>query len=354
MQEICASASRRAWCAAVGLVLATSFVHAQDRPPQAGDTAARVNGVTILAGEVDAKIGYNLASLQEEIYALRQKQLEALIDQALLRSEAARRGLTLDALVETEITSKVTPATADDAAKFFAANKARIQGDLASRREQIQSLLTAQRLEDRQHEFVATLRASAKIETFLTPPPVFRATISTAGAPVRGVATAPVTIIEFSDFHCPYCKAVQPALGQVLAKYGDKVKLVFRDYPVDVLHPQARAASEAARCATDQGKFWEFHDAMFAIGADATPATLDRLARNAGLDLAAFTACRTSGKYKAAVQASNDEGAALGVSGTPTFFINGRILVGAQPVDAFSKIIDEELAAAGAARPGGR
>ena len=192
--------------------------------------------------------------------------------------------MTLDALVETEITSKVTPATADDAAKFFAANKARIQGDLASRREQIQSLLTAQRLEDRQHEFVATLRASAKIETFLTPPPVFRATISTAGAPVRGAATAPVTIIEFSDFHCPYCKAVQPALGQVLAKYGDKVKLVFRDYPVDVLHPQARAASEAARCATEQGKFWEFHDAMFAIGADATPATLDRLARNAGLD----------------------------------------------------------------------
>ena len=92
MQEMCASASRRAWYAAVGLVLATSFVHAQDRPPQAGDTAARVNGVTILAGEVDAKLGYNLASLQEEIYALRQKQLEALIDQALLRGEAARRG----------------------------------------------------------------------------------------------------------------------------------------------------------------------------------------------------------------------------------------------------------------------
>jgi len=328
-------------------------MHAQERSPQAGDTAARVNGVTILAGEVDAKLGNNLAELQEQIYALRQKQLEAMIDQALLEGEAAKRGVTLAALVQTEITAKVIPATATDAAKFYAENKARIQGDLASRQEQIQSLLTAQRLEDRQQEFVTTLRAGAKIETFLTPPPVFRATVATAGAPVRGPATAPVTIVEFSDFHCPYCKRVQPAIGQILAKYGDKVKLVFRDYPVDVLHPQARAASEAARCATEQGKFWEFHDAMFEIGADATPATLDRLARNVGLDVAAFAACRTSGKYKAAVQASNEEGTALGISGTPTFFINGRILAGAQPAEAFSKIIDEELAL-GAARPGGK
>ena len=250
-------------------------MHAQERSPQPDARAARVNGVTILAEEVDAKLGNNLAALQEQIYALRQKQLEAMIDQALLEAEAAKRRVTLAALVQAEITSRVTPATADDAARFYAENKARIQGDLASRREQIQSLLTAQRLEDRQQEFVASLRATATIETFLTPPPVFRATIATAGAPVRGPATAPVTIVEFSDFHCPYCKRVQPVLSQLLAKYGDKVNLVFRDYPVDVLHPQARAASEAARCATEQGKFWEFHDELFEIGAR-------RRARNAG------------------------------------------------------------------------
>ena len=344
------SANRRAGFAAVVVVVAASAMHAQERSPQPDTRAARVNGVTISAEEVDAKLGNNLAALQEQIYALRQKQLEAMIDQALLEAEAAKRHVALAALVQAEITSKVTPATADDAAKFYAENKARIQGDLASRREQIQSLLTAQRLEDRQRAFLATLRATATIETFLTPPPVFRATIATAGAPVRGPATAPVTIVEFSDFHCPYCRRVQPVLSQILAKYGDKVNLVFRDYPVDVLHPQARAASEAARCAAEQGRFWQFHDAMFAIEPDAAPATLDRLATGAGLDVAAFAACRTSGKYKAAVQASNEEGAALGIAGTPTFFINGRILVGAQPIDAFAKIIDEELAGAGAAR----
>src|SRR5436190_13536878 len=130
------SANRRAGVAAVVVVLAASAMHAQERSPQPDARAARVNGVTILAEDVDAKLGNNLAALQEQIYALRQKQLEAMIDQALLEAEAAKRRVTLAALVQAEITSRVTPATVDDAAKFYAENKTRIQGDLASRREQ--------------------------------------------------------------------------------------------------------------------------------------------------------------------------------------------------------------------------
>jgi len=197
-----------------------------------------------------------------------------------------------------------------------------------------------------QKEFLKGLRAAAKIEVFLAPPPIFRAAVATADAPVRGAATAPVTIVEFSDFHCPFCRRAQPVINQVLAKYGDKVKLVFRDFPLDNLHPQARAAAEAARCATEQGKFWEFHDQVFANDADGSPAGLDRLAKQAGIDVGAFERCRTSGKYKTVVQASNQEGTRLGITGTPTFFINGRTLVGAQPLEAFTKVIDEELASA--------
>ena len=343
--------NRGAWLAALGVIVAAAATHGQERPPQApAAKAAQVNGVTITAADVDAKLGNNLAQLQEEIYALRQKQLAAMIDQRLVEDEAAKRGITAAALVQAEVTSKVTAVTDAEAAAFYAENKARLQADLPTLQPQIKAYLTTQRVQAQQQAFFQTLRAAAKIETFLAAPPIFRAAVVTSGSPVRGAAAAPVTIVEFSDFHCPYCKRVQPVVDQVLAKYRDKVRLVFRDYPIDALHPQARAASEAARCATEQGKFWEFHDMLLKNEPDATPAALDRLARNIGLDVAAFADCRMSEKYKAAVEASNQEGAALGITGTPTFFINGRMLVGAQPVEAFSKIIDEELAAGAAGK----
>jgi protein-disulfide isomerase len=239
----------------------------------------------------------------------------------------------------------VAPVTADEAAKFYDENKAKLPGDFKALEEQIRTFLNAQRLQTKQQEFLKSLRASAKIEVFLTPPPIIRSEVVTAGAPARGPADALVTIVEFSDFHCPFCRRVQPVLDQVRAKYDGKIKMVFRDFPIDTLHPQARAAAEAARCATEQGKFWEFHDLVFKNEADALPATLDGFAKTVGLDVPAFEACRTSGKYRNPVQTSNVEGDRLGITGTPTFFINGRILVGAQPLEAFAKIIDEELAA---------
>jgi len=143
-----------------------------------------------------------------------------------------------------------------------------------------------------------------------------------------------------------------PVLDQVRAKYGDKIKIVYRDYPLDNLHPQARAAAEAARCAAEQGKFWEFHDKLLQNDPDASPATLARFAKEVGLEADAFAACRTSGKFKTAIQASIQEGTRLGITGTPTFFINGRILVGAQSLDAFARIIDQELS--GPAQPAGK
>jgi protein-disulfide isomerase len=308
------------------------------------ERAAAVNGSPIMAADVDAKLGNSLAKLQDEMFRLRQKQLDVMIDQKLLEDEAAKRGVTIAALVQSEITSRAEQPTQEEVAKFYDENKAKLQGELTTLQDQIKNFLTAQRIQTRQQEFLKSLRAAAKIEVFLNPPPIFRSEVATTGAPVRGRADAPVTIVEFSDFHCPYCRKVQPALDEVRKKYGDRVKLVFRDYPLDNLHPQARAAAEAARCAAEQDKFWEFHDRIFKSDPDASPATLDRFATETGMDVAAFDACRTSGKYKAAVQTSSQEGVRLGLTGTPTFFINGRILVGAQPLDAFARIIDEELA----------
>ncbi len=323
-------------------------VCAQQPHGQDSGKAAEVNGSPILASDVDAKLGNKLAELQQQIYSLRQRQVETMIQQKLLEGEAAKRGVPIADLVQTEITSKVTAATPEEAEKFYKENASRLQGDYKSLEEQIRNYLTAQRLQTRQQQYLKTLRAAAKVNVMLTPPPIFRSEVSVQGAPAMGPANAPVTLIEFSDFHCPFCRNVQPALDGLKAKYGSKVRFVFRDFPLDNLHPQARAAAEASHCADEQGKFWPFHDKLFRSDADGSATALAKMAKEAGLDEKAFAACQTSGKYKASVQASAQEGAALGITGTPTFFINGRILVGAQDAETFSRMIEEELAAADA------
>lgn len=138
---------------------------------------------------------------------------------------------------------------------------------------------------------------------------------------------------------------MQPSLNAILSKYGDKVKLVFRDLPLDQLHPDATKAAEAARCAGDQGQFWPYHDKLMAGGTDASPGRLRGYALELGLDLAAFEQCATSGRHRAALQKEVAEASQFGLAGTPAFFINGRVLYVAQPLDAFTKIIDEELSA---------
>jgi predicted DsbA family dithiol-disulfide isomerase len=310
------------------------------------DKAAEVNGVTISAADVDAKLGNELAQLQQQVFSLRQKQLDSMIDQILLEQESKKRGVTVPALIDAEITSKVEKATSEEASKFYKENSARIPGDYKTLEDQIKKFLTSQRLQARQRDYMQTLRAAAKVNVHLTPPPVFRSEVNIAGAPSRGSADAPVTIVEFSDFHCPFCRKAQPVLQELRAKYGPKLRFVYRDFPLDNLHPEARAASEAALCAMEQGKYWEFHERMFKGDAGTSAAALNGIAKEIGLDMAAFGACATSGKHKATVQASAEEGSRLGVTATPTFFVNGRMLMGAQPVEEFVRVIDEELAAA--------
>jgi len=196
----------------------------------------------------------------------------------------------------------------------------------------------------RKSEFLSGLRAKAKVTTYLKPPEVYRSEVVISGAPTRGVAEAPVTIVKFEDFQCPYCKTVQPRFAELLKKYGGKVRLVHKDLPLEELHPQARQAAEASRCAGDQGKFWEFHDKLYEYSPKASNEDLKSYAKEIGLNLDNFERCYTSGRYKAAVQKDLVEGAALGLTGTPAFFINGRELSGAQPLEAFTAIIDEELA----------
>ncbi len=175
------------------------------------------------------------------------------------------------------------------------------------------------------------------------PDPAKEYSIDVKNAPVLGSEDAKVEIVEFSDFQCPFCSRVWPTLQQVRDTYGDDVRVVFKHLPLRI-HPKAPAAHAAAEAAHRQGKFWEMHDKIFANQRELTTERYEQYAQEIGLDVEKFKADSASKEVKAKVDADMAEAAKLGVSGTPSFFINGRYLSGAQPFEEFKKRIDEELA----------
>jgi protein-disulfide isomerase len=325
---------------APGAARVNAEVHAT--PP-----VAEVNGESVTAEDLERALGAGLRKLEEQIYDLKRRQLDALIAERLLAQEATRRGTSVSALLDAEVTAKAGPVADEEVEAFYQEHKERLRGEEAALRPRIRSYLQQQALAAQRARFVEALRSQAKVVDRLRAPPIVRVDVQGDGAPVRGPVDAPVTLVEFSDFHCPFCKRVQATLTQLLARYPGKLKLVFRDFPIDSLHPQARRAAEAARCARDQGKFWEYHDVVFAGPPQAAPEDLGRYATQVGLDLATFEGCLSGGVHRAAVQRDVDEAGRLGLDGTPAFFINGRPLTGAQPVEAFARVIEEELAARG-------
>jgi protein-disulfide isomerase len=307
------------------------------------DPLAEVNGEQITAAEVDKALGMRLAELQQEIFDLKRQKLEALIQERLLAHEAARRGLAVEALLEEEVNAKKEPVTDEEITATYEANKARLKGEEAELRERIRAHLENQKRAARRQAFLDSLRADANVVVHLNRP-IYRFEVSAEGAPVRGPETAPVTIVKFEDFHCPYCKRVQPTLADLRARYGEKIRIAHRDFPIPGLHPQVWKAHEAARCAGEQAKFWEYHDLLYAKPPKTNPEHLLELARELGLDLAAFQPCLASDKQQAAVEKDVEQAQVLGLSGTPAFFINGRLIGGAYPLETFVAMIEEELA----------
>ena len=224
---------------------------------------AEVNGERITAEDLEGALGARLTKLEEQLYDLKSRELDSLIAQRLFAQEAAKRGISVPALLDAEVTAKVSLVTEKEIEDFYQANKARMRGDDTEVRQKIRAFLQQQKLTIRREVFVESLRSQGKVVVRLQPPSAIRVQVSADGAPVRGAADAPVTIVEFSDFECPFCKQTHPTLKQLLECYPGKVRLAYRDFPLDSIHPQSRRAAEAARCASDQGKFWEYHDVLF-------------------------------------------------------------------------------------------
>jgi protein-disulfide isomerase len=304
---------------------------------------AEVDGTAVTRTDLDRSAGKTLRNAREQLYKLERQKLDEYIGATLLTKEAKSRNVSVSTLLEQEVNSKVSPITEAEIQGFYNSNKERLQVELDKVHDQIRDYLRDQRLESRKNEFFKTLRSKAKVTTYLKSPPIFRADVAVNGAPFKGSERATVTIVKFEDFQCPYCKTVQTTYQALLKRYDGKVRLVHKDLPLDAIHPQARQAAEAARCAGEQGKFWEYHDALYANSPKAAVEELKAYAKEVGINATSFEQCFTSGKYKGLVQKDLSEGAQLGLTGTPTFFINGREMSGAQPVEAFTAIIDEEL-----------
>ena len=188
-----------------------------------------------------------------------------------------------------------------------------------------------------------TAQPTAAAQATATPPIVVE-NVSVDDDPSWGPADAPVTIVEFSDFQCPYCaRFVTQTLPQIKQQYEGKVRFVFRDFPLSTIHENAEKAAEAAGCASDQGKFWEYHDKLFSSQSALDVASLKSYASQLGLDTATFDQCLDSSKYAQEVQKDLQDGTSYGVDGTPAFFVNGLLVVGAQPFASFQTIIDAAL-----------
>jgi protein-disulfide isomerase len=301
---------------------------------------ATVGNKSISRADLDKKVAPQLMEVEQQRYEVLRQGLDELVAAALIEQEAAARKMKPEDLEKQEIQDKVPQPTDAEIQQVYDENKQALGGATIDQvKDRIVEFLRAQKVEARKQEYLGELKKKYKTTVSLKPPKV---EVAKGSRPPLGKQGAPVTIVMFSDYECPFCKRSEATVDQVMDSYKDKVQLFYRDYPLP-FHANARPASEAAHCANAQGKFWEYHKKLMA-SSDLSKASLQKLAGETGLDQKKFDQCLDSGTYKKDVEGDIAAGEAVGVDGTPAFFINGRRLSGAQPFEAFKEIIDEELA----------
>jgi len=302
--------------------------------------AATIGDQKVTFQEVDAKAASELVQVRQQEYEARRRALETILSDTVLDREAKAQGLSREDLLKKEVTDKVTDPAPADVDAFYEKNKARYGTQTKEQAApSITLVLRQQKIQEDQRAYLKGLRQKHGVKVLLEPP---RVQVASDDDAAKGPVTAPVTIVEFSDYQCPYCARAETVVDEVVKKYGDKVRLVYRDYPLK-FHNNAETASMGAECAADQGKFWEMHRAIFSNQQKLAAADLVETAGSIGLDKDAFKTCLDAGKHRAEVQKDFEDGMKYGVTGTPTFFINGIPMVGARSVESFAEIIDAEL-----------
>ncbi|HYD39969.1 MAG TPA: DsbA family protein [Anaeromyxobacter sp.] len=322
---------------------------------KSNDTLAKFGNEAITAEQVNKEAAQRLEDIEGRfrqakndyetgVYQAKLGAIEKIVNEKIFTEMGKEKGITADQAREQKYQEFVDkqPMPSEEEQRAYYDQKQREQnGQLGPFEEMQPQVVQRMRMEAAGPSAQAWYEDYKKQKGYKLLLEPFRQKVDASG-PSKGNAKAPITIVEFSDFQCPYCARAEPTLAKVLADYGDKVRLVFRDFPLD-FHKEAQKASEAAHCAGDQGKYWEMHGKLFASQQQLDVDSLKRHARDLELDGAKFDECLTSGAKAQLVKDHFQAGREIGVQATPAFFINGRPLSGAVPYEQFKAIIDDEL-----------
>jgi len=304
--------------------------------------AAVVGGETIHVAEVDAFIKDELFARESRggqptrVYELRNDALGRMLARRVVEAEAERRGMTAEELIHAE-SEALGDVSDEEVAAFYAENEERMRG---APLEQLAPRIREHLREQRGREVVRSLLDDAGVEILLEPP---RVEVAATG-PALGPEDAAVTIVEFSDFQCPYCRRATPVLTEIRERYPEQVRVVYRHLPLDQIHPRARAAALASECAHDQGAFWEYHDVLFENPQALSDADLRGYAEELGLEPEPFAECLASRRHEEKVSADVAAAREIGITGTPAFVVNGIVLFGLQTPEELDEVVRQELA----------
>ena len=299
--------------------------------PSANPIVATVGNRSLTLGEVEKTVALPLYALDTQRHQVLQQAIQHLIDEQLLKEEATKKGVTLSRLLEDASESDAIARLAN-----LPAPVKRLAGSGTT-------ALDAQEQARIRQALIVSLRRKADIRISLPRVELPVLEVDASGDRRLGSDRAPITIVEFSDFQCPYCQKSVGILKELRRLYGERIRFIYRDYP-GPNHPHAPQAAAAARCAGEQGKFWEYHDLLFDRQSSDKGWDFISLSKELGLQQSAFEVCLNSGRFREQITKDLQDGLKLGVTSTPTFFLNGRPLVGAQPLANFQALINTLLA----------
>lgn len=295
---------------------------------------AKVGDQAITMSELESHEASRLLNARYEYYLTQRNALDQMIDQALLKQAAAREHLSVPELLKRHI--KIQEPSEDALRAFYQGMESHTP--YAQLRSRILQHLRQLRTNIAEAAYIKQLREKTMVATSLQPPST---QVALGNSPSRGPADAPVTLVEFADYQCPYCRAIYPELQKLQQQYHGRLRVVFKDMPLP-MHQYAEKAAEAAHCAREQGKFWQFHDHLF-VASDLDVPHLKQLASKLGLNSKRFDQCLDSGSQAKAVAADLEQGKKLGITGTPGLFVNGHFISGAVSYQALSSLVDQEL-----------